>query len=490
MAKDKRKPRNYFEGVTADAVAPIYDSLEPQEKPRNYFEGLEQEVPDAPDLPMPKAEEEVPSKDLDFIDYERQFARRTIGEFGKTLTSTPLQYFGTVEAEGRRRQYVIAKKILASNPSPERLKRLNEYRTEYESFGGIEKYVEEYESKNGHLSNPLLTSGKYIEKTIDQALPNDKRLEGSFWFDTIPSGLGQIGAFGVTGYATGVGGLALLRPKKGVDIAKTALPAIQTAGSMAMGAIQNGYSYYKDAMAEGATPEIAFNGLIRGSMAGMTEGLPFGPFFHRINQLSKGKLAKALHETYKRSGIKINEKGKFVLEVLGGSATEALQEVLVQLDQNDFIKTYVDEDRKYFDGLAESGAAGGVLGGLMALVYAGMGLKLPKRNRREADPAKRDLARQQIEERILKAFEEEKKKSAKVARDLEAWRLAYNKQRLEERKSVAFKMIDAQEEIDDYMRGQMRDALEQMQPRVLMLPPPEPTPVSYTHLTLPTIYSV
>lgn len=163
---------------------------------------------------------------------------------------------------------------------------------------------------------------------------------GEFWADVIPTGGADLLAMMAAGY---VGG-----------------PAAAAFTGAGMGAEMQ----YEDAVRHGATEEEKSLALFGGGALGLTDVLPWG----KVGGMFLKKSPK-LHASYldvaAKMVAKVKGSSKFArgfAEALEVGTEESVQEFFQTIGENATAKALYDEHRELFDGAAEAGAAGGVLG--------------------------------------------------------------------------------------------------------------------------------
>lgn len=181
--------------------------------------------------------------------------------------------------------------------------------------------------------------GAALRGKVAQALPVPESVEKNptFLNRTLPQALGSTVGFAATG---GLGG---------------------TAGIAVTGALSQGASAYQEAKERSADDETALLAFAASLPIGMTEAIPLGRLFSRINRASNGGVAR----------------------VLGGMAAQAgeegIQEAGAQALSNLVAQHTGAPERKIIDGLLESGAAGAIVGAL----FGGVGGALQSRSNAE-----------------------------------------------------------------------------------------------------------
>ena len=151
---------------------------------------------------------------------------------------------------------------------------------------------------------------------------------GGFFSETVAEGVGSSVPFLTSGGVAGLAGVGA----KGI----MAITATQ-------GALTNGASEYLAAEQGGASERERWQSFLLGSAVGTTEAFPLSAMAGRLAGLDK------------RSGGKLRQ----LVDVLIEGGEEAAQEMFQQASSNAIAVHIRDEDRDAFEGLLESGAAGG-----------------------------------------------------------------------------------------------------------------------------------
>ena len=177
---------------------------------------------------------------------------------------------------------------------------------------------------------------KWMVNKAEEIAPTNPALKGQFWSDTVPNAAGSMTTFLIGG------GL-------GKKILKSTVTPV-----LAMGMTGQGSSGYRDAIANGATERQALYSFLLNTGAGASEVLPISMILNRIGAPSKKKAITYL----RNAGI----------EGLG----EFIQESIVSGTSNVIAQQIYDADRKFWDGVLESGAAGGVTGVLASFLVSAL----------------------------------------------------------------------------------------------------------------------
>ena len=177
---------------------------------------------------------------------------------------------------------------------------------------------------------------KWMVNKAEEIAPTNPALKGQFWSDTVPNAAGSMTTFLIGG------GLV----KK---ILKSTVTPV-----LAMGMTGQGSSGYRDAIANGATERQALYSFLLNTGAGASEVVPISRMLNRIGAPGKKKAITYL----RNAGI----------EGLG----EFIQESIVSGTSNVIAQQIYDADRKFWDGVLESGAAGGVTGVLASFLVSAL----------------------------------------------------------------------------------------------------------------------
>lgn len=274
----------------------------------------------------------IPSKRRDVAAHVGQMV---LHSFGDQLVAGGMKAHGMTTAESARLMTQVgevlgdagylyglshpAKTVLAATMGPPYRKKVME----------VEKPASEY---------MMFEAGAAVSDWLREHLPGDKRFRNSFWLTQVPEGFGSMAAFMLgTAVLGGVG-----------------LPSwIAAAG---LGAGVGATSGYDEARIYGADEETALTAARWDGILGTSNAFPISRIFSRLDRptggLFRARLGKALR------------LGAY------GTVEEGIQEAGEETGRNIVAKMY-DENRELFDGVAEAGGAGGIIGFTMNMI-AGM----------------------------------------------------------------------------------------------------------------------
>ena len=256
------------------------------------------------------------------------------------------------------------------------------------------------ETYMGQIAGGIRGAGDYVSPEVP--VGKAERMADSFWLTKAPgalgSGVGFIGMGGPTGKlvqsflrggvekkARGIAestaksalektpinpwtqaGVQHMARDKGVEAAqKYAKEAAQRAntGTIAgLGAAANAAGGYRDALANGATPDQAVASYILNGIVGTSEAIPLARMLNRLDTASGGTL----------------------MYFLGNAAVETFEEALQEAFQGaagDIIAANIvqyDPDRELFKDLGEDAAAGGVSGAVLSLIASAINRKVSR----------------------------------------------------------------------------------------------------------------
>lgn len=149
---------------------------------------------------------------------------------------------------------------------------------------------------------------------------------------------------------------------KALKLGEFAVPAM-------MGAAQNGGAEYKRALEMGADEETAFKAWLGAAVVGTTEGLPIASWMKRVDGATGGLFHKSLGKYMTKEGM--SATGQAAMGALEEGAQEAISTYLTNLSANQIY----DETRKLWEGVAEAGMLGGLLGATLNGITAGLSAK-------------------------------------------------------------------------------------------------------------------
>jgi hypothetical protein len=267
------------------------------------------------------------------VDVIRSRKPVTAWDKAKNVGSSIVQSFDTVLGSGipKALSHVLVNPLDEMYKTSVAINAYNEGKTNAE----VDKLVKGVQTSN----KDLYQAGQFIEDTTKQTYPMDPRLEGSFAYSTLPQATGSMLGFiggGVTSKALSLPGLAF--PLVG-------------------GALLQGSQAYDEAKAAGADDDTAYKAFLFNLPGGATEAIPLGGMIDRFGT---------------KVGVDVKQK---LIKALVEGSENTLQEIFQQGWGNAVAKKLYDEDRGYWDGLAESGAAGGITGFVASLVIGASGGK-------------------------------------------------------------------------------------------------------------------
>jgi hypothetical protein len=257
----------------------------------------------------------------------------------------------------------------------------------------------------GQLAEGIRGAGEWASPEVAEA--KAERLADSFWnttvFSAVGSGVGFLGTGGVTGLGVrgAAGGLIAkgtakasgAAAKKSATASASAIrrgggatgfhaPAVKAVsekagkkagerylkkkaaqintGSVAtLGAMANASAGYKDALANGASPDQALSSYLLNGLVGTSEAIPLSRMLNRLDNASGGTfmyyLANAAPETIEEA----------LQETFQGAAGDIIAANMVRYDP----------DRELFKDLGEDAAAGGISGALLSLITSAISRK-------------------------------------------------------------------------------------------------------------------
>lgn len=110
--------------------------------------------------------------------------------------------------------------------------------------------------------------------------------------------------------------------------------------------------------------ETAFNTFIGASLIGTTEALPVASWMKKIDGVTGGLLNKAIIKYIP----KVSTGGQVAMQGIEEGAQEAVSQFLTNANAN----AIYDNTRKLYEGVAESGQVGGILGATLQILTAGL----------------------------------------------------------------------------------------------------------------------
>lgn len=136
-----------------------------------------------------------------------------------------------------------------------------------------------------------------------------------------------------------------------------------------MGAAQNGGSEYRRAIEMGADPETAFNAFAGAAAVGTLEGLPVAGWMKRVDGATGGLFNKTIGKYVGSDGLSRTSQA-----IMGG-IEEGGQEAISQYLTNLSAYEIYDKTRDLWEGVAEAGMLGGLLGATLNGITAGLNAK-------------------------------------------------------------------------------------------------------------------
>ena len=267
-----------------------------------------------------------------------------------------------------------------------------------ETFGrGLGVGTTDYrETLMGQLAEGIRGVGEWAAPEVAEA--KAENMADDFWTTVVPGAFGSGVGFLTTGGLTGMGvrtaaggmlakGGARVATKESDRMAKVLSgglhsPAVKNisqkagkgasdrylkkkarqinAGSIAaLGSAANATAGYKDALANGATPEQALSSYLLNGLVGTSEAMPLARMLNRLDNASGGTLMYYLANA--------------APEILEESLQEAMQSAAGDIIAANIVK--YDPDRVMYEHLERDAAAGGVSGGLLSIITSALSRK-------------------------------------------------------------------------------------------------------------------
>lgn len=240
--------------------------------------------------------------------------------------------------------------------------------------------------------------GDAVRGFAEETFPGNPELQGSFWWDTVPEGIGSFGAFILAGAAGSlVGG---------------PVGATVTAGTLAgASGIAEQSLRLRPFVQSGELSEEAAN---LAAIAGVIPGLiQVFPVLRGVNQILGKKAGSVVWRTFNKSFTsRLKLQVPYVTKEAGALAVEeALTEVVGAIGQNAIERIAVNKQRGLLDEVVTAGGAGGVAGFLTGIATTAIGLGRSGRLTRrmtQTEAGRRVLHEQAISEGLLTEDESEK----------------------------------------------------------------------------------
>lgn len=197
-------------------------------------------------------------------------------------------------------------------------------------------------------------AGVAMEEWAEEFFPSNPIFEREFLSSTLPNAAGSIAAIMIAGAPRKIltkssellTGLALAEKKAYIEATKQVAKKVGQ-GEMVVGGSMMGVPEYENAIANGLSPNDAFEVFLKNYAIGQTDAIAIGMNFSRMNKLTGGGVEAIL-----KAGFK-------------GGVTEMTQEVIQNYMTNLTAKNSYDEFRKMYQGMLEEGAAGFILGAVI-----------------------------------------------------------------------------------------------------------------------------
>lgn len=246
----------------------------------------------------------------------------------------------------------------------------------------------------GAISNALIKFGNSYNKIIDDLTPQDEEFKGTLT-DQFAQAFGQVASLIATQGLAGAVGKAG-KAATALEMAEIASKAAPTAGAAATAlktvgqqisapasisaGLAMGQAEFERAKEAGATDDQAFNAFLKNASVGsVLETIPVMGFLKRFEKASAGGISNYL-------------KTKAVGGLVGGTE-EMTTEVIQQLYANGTARDIYNVNQDLFEGVAESGGVGFVVGFLLNAMGANA-----KILRKEGKKAEADMVEKQIQE--------------------------------------------------------------------------------------------
>lgn len=212
-------------------------------------------------------------------------------------------------------------------------------------------------------------AGQWLQDTAKElGFTNENpAMAQDFWKTAVPQGLGSVAAIAMTGITNeaGTAGLQMLGRESYLTATKQMLNVLKQPG-LVVGGTMMGVPEFEQAKKAGQDDDTAFKVFLQNYVIGMTDAIPIGRAFDRINKLTDHSLVKVLKNGFQ------------------GGAEEFLQEGVQNYLTNLTASEYYDKSRDLFQGMASDAGAGFVVGFLLSAIGAGAA-HLPIEDRKKVD---------------------------------------------------------------------------------------------------------
>lgn len=202
----------------------------------------------------------------------------------------------------------------------------------------------------------LQNVGDSIHQYAQEKFPSDPVLQGDFWWDMVPEGIGSFGAFLIASSLTGP------------------LAPVTATGLGVSTGISETRSRLDPFVREGELTEEAAN---RWALLGVGPGLlEVLPVTRAIRRLSGKTASQQAFRAMDKAAQTILARGKVVGKEATLNALEEMStEMVGQFAQNIIEKSLTSSDIKFYEGVMESGGVGGVVGFLAGVATTAIGLR-------------------------------------------------------------------------------------------------------------------
>jgi len=201
--------------------------------------------------------------------------------------------------------------------------------------------------------NPVFSVGAELGRKVEETFPTNPAFQEEMLTSVLPTGLASIIAFGLGGLAT-----------RGLKLGSSL-------GSGALGALSVSGNEFQRAIDEGADPEEAFGVWLLNLPVGGIEAIPIANSLKKLDEATAGGVRGVLSQGF------------------SGGMEELVQEVGQNFASNAIGKGLVNQTRSLFEGVAEGGAAGFILGGLMRGTTTAIGNQLNKLSAEQQEELKK-----------------------------------------------------------------------------------------------------
>lgn len=183
-------------------------------------------------------------------------------------------------------------------------------------------------------------AAKYIEDTAKELFPTNPAYQDDFWTNIVPQAGGQALSFLAGAVAPKLANKVLTKTAVG-----TLSPQVSTAFQ---GASMQASSQYDEALAATGDREKAFDAFLYNLPLGLTDMIPVARFLKRVDKFSGGSVAGAVKQIAKQGAENFTE------------------EFLQKIGENVIASKTYDDNRDFLDNAFTEGAAGGVIGAVLA----------------------------------------------------------------------------------------------------------------------------